>query len=284
MSTLPLIDRAFARLAEGLIHYRHAGEEKEGQPPVYLAHAGPGSSRGLEPLLAHLAQSRRGIAVDMPGNGDSAAPLNPPTDIPYYADMAARLMDALDIETVDFYGSHTGAFIGMELALRHPGRVRKLVLDGVMLLDESSRTDMLERYAPEVTPDDHGGYLSWAWHFVRDMGLFFPYYDRDPAHSMPTGVPSPDILHPMVVDVLKAIKTYHHAYRAAFAYKAEERLPLLDIPVLLTCSKRDPLYTDLIKAGEYVPGAPVVLRPMESTPADTAQLIDGFIEDGEIHS
>jgi len=46
---MSLVDRAFVRLAEGLVHYRHAGD---GGVPLYMAHSGPGSSHGLAPLVA----------------------------------------------------------------------------------------------------------------------------------------------------------------------------------------------------------------------------------------
>lgn len=272
------IDRAFTRLAEGLIHYRHAGLDSPQGRPLYMAHAGPGSSRGLEPLMEALAPGRPLIAPDMPGNGDSAPPPAPPTDIPYYADAALRLLDALGIEKVDFYGSHTGAFIGMEIALRHPNKINRLILDGVMLLSDEQRPMMLERYAPAITPDEHGGHLSWAHCFMRDMMQFYPYFLRDAEHRLPNDLPPPEAMHPAVVDVLKALGTYHHAYRAAFSYDAESLLPQLRCPVLLTSTMRDPLYTDLEKAAELLPAAEMQLLPHDATTALRAQRIDEFLD------
>lgn len=278
MSALPPIERSFTRLAEGLIHYRHVGLEKPGKLPLYMAHAGPGSSRGLEPLMQLLAGKRPLIAPDMPGNGDSAPPLDPPTDIPYYADAALRLLDALEIDRVDFYGSHTGAFIGMEIALHHPDRINRLILDGVMLLTDEQRPMMLERYAPAIAPDEHGGHLSWAHTFMRDMMQFYPYFLRDAEHRLANDIPPPEALHVAVVDVLKALGTYHHAYRAAFSYDAQALLPRLTCPVLLTSTMRDPLYTDLEKAAGLLPSADMQLLPHEATAADRAERIDDFLD------
>ena len=282
MPASPPIDRSFVRLAEGLIHYRHAGLADDARQPLYLAHAGPGCSRGLEPLMEALAGSRPLIAPDMPGNGDSAPPLAPPTDIAYYAEAAVRLLDALGIERVDFYGSHTGACIGMELALAFPDRIGALVLDGVMLASEAERAEMLERYAPAITPDLYGSHLAWAHAFMRDMGLFFPYYARDEAHRIAGGaVPSAEALHAAVVDVLKALGSYHHAYRAAFAYPAAERLPQLACPVLLTATMRDPLHPDLAKAAVLLPRAQARLLDLAATSAERAAMIAAFLEGEE---
>lgn len=276
---MALVDRAFVRLAEGLVHYRHAGHDKRGATvPLYLAHAGPGSSRGFTPLLAELGETRWTIAPDMLGNGDSAAPDRDVTDILYYADSVVRILDALGIEQVDFYGSHTGALIGMELSRSHPTRIRKLILDGVMLLPEQDRQKMLDRYAPAVVPDDHGGYLLWAYQFCRDMTLFYPYFERDPEHRLPNGVTDPALLHLFVVDVLKALTTYHRAYRAAFAFEAEPALAAVSHPTLMTCSERDPLHTDLPLAGRILPSAATHLHPRTATPADVAAITLSFLD------
>jgi pimeloyl-ACP methyl ester carboxylesterase len=274
------VDRAFVRLSEGLVHYRHAGGGLEGQPPLYMAHAGPGSSRGFTPLIAAFGQRRWTLAPDMLGNGDSDPPAREDTDIAYYADCVIRVMDALRIEQIDFYGSHTGAFIGMELARARPDRVRKLVLDGVMLLTTDEQAMMLQRYAPPMAPDDHGGHLAWAYQFARDMTLFYPYFLKDPEHRTGNGVTEPGLLHLFVVDVLKALTTYHCAYGAAFAYDAETALKAVSQPTLITCSERDPLHTQLPAAAALLPGASTRLHPRGATPADVAADVDQFLCSG----
>jgi pimeloyl-ACP methyl ester carboxylesterase len=273
-----LVDRAFVRLAEGLVHYRHAGEARDGTIPLYMAHAGPGSSRGLEPLVGAFGASRRVIAPDMLGNGDSAPPARLDTDIAYYADCVVRLLDALGIEQVDFYGTHTGAIIAMELSAKHPDRIRKLVLDGVMTLDADGREEMVREYAPQMAPDEHGGYLQWAHQFCRDMMLFYPYFKRDGAHWTGRGAPSPEFMYPMVVDVLKALGTYHCAYRAAFAYDVPAGLAKVQHPAILACQSWDPLRHSLPDASALLPQAEVVLHPEGATPAQIAARIVAFLD------
>lgn len=270
-----MVDRAFVRLAEGLVHYRHSGE---GGVPLYMAHAGPGSSRGLEPLVGAFGATRRVIAPDMLGNGDSAPPARLDTDIAYYADCVVRVLDALDIEQVDFYGTHTGAIIAMELSATHPERIRKLVLDGVMILDAAGRDEMVREYAPEMSPDEHGGYLQWAHQFCRDMMLFYPYFKRDAEHWTGKGAPPPEFIHPMVVDVLKALGTYQCAYRAAFSYDVPAGLAKVRHPVLLACQSWDPLRHSLAQASALLPHAEAVLHPEGATPAQIAARVCSFLD------
>ncbi len=263
------IDRAFLRIQHGLIHYRHCGRhggaEHQDVPPLLLAHAGPGSSLGLTPLLAALGQDRLAIAPDMMGNGDSDPPPIRPTEIAFYADCAVRLLDGLGIERVDFYGSHTGAHVGLELAIAHPKRVRRVVLDGLPLFSAEEKADLLAHYAPEVTPNEFGGHLIWAWNFVRDQMLHFPYYKRDAAHAMRhTTMPAAAMLHLGAVDVVKALATFHLAYHAAFRHDVAARLPLLTAPTLLMAVETDPLSQYLDDVARLLPGAAKALIPRDA--------------------
>lgn len=249
------VDRAFIRLDEGLVHYRYAGEPSVTALPIYVAHAGPGSSAGYEPLIAALGESRFVIAPDTLGNGDSAPPAQEQPDITYYADSVCRVLDALKIDQVDYFGSHTGAHIGVELAIDRPDRVRKMIFDGIGVFDDAFRNTLLENYAPEMKPDEFGTQFTWAWHFLRDQMMHFPYFMRDPEHRMENDMPPAEFLHIHVTDVLKALTTYHKGYRAVFRHEVDKRLPLVTVPSLFMSSEADPLHKYLDDAAARVPDA-----------------------------
>jgi pimeloyl-ACP methyl ester carboxylesterase len=239
-----MIDRAFARVAEGLIHYRYlpgdlqAGTVRTGdRPPLLLLHASPGSSANLVPLIEALQEAGSLpplIAPDTPGNGDSDALAAQAPQMAEYADALVRFMDGLGIERATLYGAHTGARIAVEAGVRQPDRVAAVIADGIGEYEGALRDELIARYAPEVRPDDYGAHLNWAFHFVRDQALHFPHYTRNPAHRLMTrAVPDAETLHRAAMEVLKALPTYHHAYRAAFAYPTRARLALLKRPLFL---------------------------------------------------
>ncbi len=123
------VTRHFLALPGREVHYRRAGQ---GSIPLVIFHAQPGSSKQMEGLMKALAPTRPVIGLDTPGSGDSATlPDQPEPTIQDYAAAALEALDALNLETVDVYGSHTGANIAAELAILAPNRVRKVVQDGV---------------------------------------------------------------------------------------------------------------------------------------------------------
>jgi pimeloyl-ACP methyl ester carboxylesterase len=206
-----------------------------------MLHASPGSSKQLESVILAMAVRRRVIAPDTPGNGDTP-PL--PGDAPTIQTLAVALvsfLDAMGLDQVDLYGSHTGADIAAEVAIVSPHRVRRLIQDGAGIFSAEESAEFLEHYAHPFPPDLDGAYLQRAFTFCRDQFFFFPWYARDRAHRRNGGFTTAEKLHDWVLEVLKACTTYHHNYRAAFAYPSAERLKLVTAPTLAIATENDPL-------------------------------------------
>jgi pimeloyl-ACP methyl ester carboxylesterase len=250
-----IIDRAFLRVSGGLIHYRHTAGDKT-RVPLVMAHGGPGSSLSLVSLIADLGADRVVAAPDMMGNGCSDPPPSTPTTIEFYAEGLIAVMDHLGLDQVDLYGHHTGAQVITELAIAHPGRVRRLVLDGVALFDEPQRLEFLSRYAPEITPQADGRHLAWVWEFISQTTQHFPHYLRDEAHRIQGGAAlPPPVVTARAAEVLQVWATYHLAYQAAFSHKFAERLPSIPAPTLVLEVERDPLARYAAQAVSLIPDA-----------------------------
>jgi pimeloyl-ACP methyl ester carboxylesterase len=96
--------------------------------PVVLLHGLGATKASFLPTVAALAPHHRAIAIDLPGFGDSAKPLRAPYHAKYFAGAVASLLDALGIERADVVGNSMGGRVAIEMGLRHPERVRRLVL------------------------------------------------------------------------------------------------------------------------------------------------------------
>jgi pimeloyl-ACP methyl ester carboxylesterase len=262
------IDRAFVRIAEGLVHYRHCGG---GRPlPLYMIHASPMSAIAFEPMMGALGVSRRVIAPDTLGYGDSAPPAPETPDIAYFADSVARILDALNLGRIDVYGSHTGAHIACELALRHPGRARRIVFDGIGMFSAEDKAEFLEKYAPPLHAEPDGSHFAAAWTWSRDGMLFFPNFRRTPTAARDAAVPPAAALHLMTLELLKALGTYHKGYHAAFRHPDRARLPLIEQPVFCMASEDDILKDRVPIAASLLKHGTSALLPSEGTAAGLA--------------
>ncbi len=97
--------------------------------PVLLLHGGAGNSEHWGNQVPALAEHYRVIVVDARGHGRSTR-----TDAPYsYHRMAEDLvavMDALELKQVSLVGWSDGGILGLDLAIHHPERVKKLFAFG----------------------------------------------------------------------------------------------------------------------------------------------------------
>jgi 2-hydroxymuconate-semialdehyde hydrolase len=101
--------------------------------PVLLIHgSGPGVSAWANWRLTipALAAGRRVIAPDMVGFGFSERPAGIAYKLDTWVAQAIGLLDALKIEQADLVGNSFGGGLALALAIRHPKRVRRLVLMG----------------------------------------------------------------------------------------------------------------------------------------------------------
>lgn len=246
------VRRGFVDVPGGQVHYREAGKG----PVLVLVHASPGSSSGLVPLIEALARrGRRVIAPDTMGNGDSTGEIPEQPEIPWFADCLCSALDGLEIDRADVYGTHTGGSIAAQLAIAWPERVRRLALDGIGLYPDEMQAEILDRYAPALTADLHGGHLNWIWHFVRDTYMFWPWYATDASHARKVGLPPAEVLHEKVIDVAKAYRSYHLSYRAAFRFDKRAEFPRISCPTLAACAEGDMLQQWHKEYAALIPGA-----------------------------
>ncbi len=95
--------------------------------PVVLLHGLGGDSAGWDEVAEALSGSRRVYAVDLRGHGNSDWPGE--YTLPLLRDDMAGFLDALGLGQVDLIGHSMGGAVAYLLAMRHPGRVRRLVLE-----------------------------------------------------------------------------------------------------------------------------------------------------------
>lgn len=275
-----MVRRRFLDLAHGQVHYRTAGEG--GPAPLVLLHSAAQSSAMLADLVAALGESRRVIAPDLPGCGDSTAlPDKPTVEVEDLADWLADALRRLGIDRADVHGLHLGARIGVDLSLRHPGLVRRLIIDGNGFYSGAMGAAMLANVAPELRPDLDAVYLMRAWHYIRDYYQFFPWFQREAGNVRGGGLPSPEVIHEKLMEVLKNGGTYFRPYHAAFRYPMEERLPQVSVPTLICAARDDNVFAHLDRSHALLPGAEKAATAgilSKTAAAETAAAFAAFLD------
>lgn len=133
------------------IAYRLAGD---GDETILFLHGLGASRTSWDSQLVEFAGRYRCIAWDAPGYGGSPALAG--LSFADYADLAAGLLDTVDVATATVVGLSFGGQIALHLALRHPQRVERLVLTDTSAAFGGDGTDVDEWKALRLGPLDSG--------------------------------------------------------------------------------------------------------------------------------
>ncbi len=103
-----------------------------GSPVLFIHGSGPGVSAwaNWRLVLPEIGKRARCIAPDMVGFGFSDRPAGVRYDMDTWVAQAVGLLDALELPQADLVGNSFGGALALALAIRHPQRVRRLVLMG----------------------------------------------------------------------------------------------------------------------------------------------------------
>ncbi len=95
--------------------------------PLVVLHGAYMSIPLMGEIIPRLAETRQVIAVELQGHGRTAD-VDRPFSYEQMADDVAALMEEIGVEQADIFGYSMGGSTALQLAIRHPERVRKLVV------------------------------------------------------------------------------------------------------------------------------------------------------------
>lgn len=113
-------------------NYHDIGTPGSKTPLVLLHGSGPGVSgwANWRLVLPGLSAARRVLAPDLVGFGFTDRPAGHVYGLDSWVTHAVGFLDALHLDKVDLVGNSFGGGLALALAIRHPKRVRRLVLMG----------------------------------------------------------------------------------------------------------------------------------------------------------
>jgi 2-hydroxy-6-oxonona-2,4-dienedioate hydrolase len=220
--------------------------------PVVLVHGMVVSSRYHVPLGDHLARSRRVLAPDLPGYGESSAAVDHHLDTRELGRALAAWMDARELRGADLVANSYGCQVVAETLLARPDLARRLVLLGPTIDRRGRQLDEQLR----------------RWNLEADTQT--PALKKLLARDYATA------------GVARAKATLQHA----LADPIEDKLPFLDLPTLVVRGTRDPIVplrwarevTELLPdaALAVLPGATHAVN--HEQPLQTARVVTRFLD------
>ncbi|MEY2570360.1 MAG: 3-oxoadipate enol-lactonase, partial [Acidimicrobiaceae bacterium] len=125
---------------------RYRVEGRKGGEPVLLIQGLGVDSRGWLLQRVALACTYRVLSVDNRGTGGSEKPVGP-YDLEQLALDALAVLDAEGIDSAHMVGASMGGIIAQIIAVRHPSRVRSLVLACTGCHHQRWRRELLDEWA-----------------------------------------------------------------------------------------------------------------------------------------
>jgi pimeloyl-ACP methyl ester carboxylesterase len=135
-----------------------------GRPLVLLHGAFSAIGSSFESVLPELSRTRQVIGFDMQAHGRTAD-IDRPLSMEQMADDTVAALQQLGIENADYFGFSMGAGIALQVAIRHPEVVHKLVLASVTYRLDGVHPGLMEGLA-EMKPEMMYG-SPWHEEYMR---------------------------------------------------------------------------------------------------------------------
>jgi pimeloyl-ACP methyl ester carboxylesterase len=123
--------------------------------PLVLLHGAYMTIDAMGEVVPALAETRQVIAVELQGHGRTAD-IDRPLTYEQMADDTAALLRHLGIEQADVFGFSMGGGVALQVAVRHPDVVRKLVVASASYTSDGMHPELLEMI-PTITPEVFAG-------------------------------------------------------------------------------------------------------------------------------
>ena len=95
--------------------------------PLIVLHGAYMNIPSMGAIIPKLAKSHRVYALELQGHGRTTD-IDRPITYPNLADDVAAFMDAVGLKKADVFGYSMGAVTGLQIAIRHPDKINKLIM------------------------------------------------------------------------------------------------------------------------------------------------------------
>jgi pimeloyl-ACP methyl ester carboxylesterase len=210
------------------IYYEEHGQG-DGDPLLYLTGLGASCQGWTVAMVPELSRERRNVLFDARGVGASQDPGGTYTTADL-ADDAVAVLDHLRVERAHVLGGALlGGMVAQELAIRHPHRVRSLILSGTCGRLTAKLRMIVELWKTGFElgiPKELRIQSFIVWH-LSDVALEQPGLAEGIREFLMHG------------DIEVDNRTFARQCEACLRHDALARLKRIDVPALVVCGDRD---------------------------------------------
>jgi 3-oxoadipate enol-lactonase len=229
------------------LHYDTFG--RRGGEPVLMIQGLGADSRGWVLQRPAIGRHYRGIVFDNRGVGRSGKPVGS-YDLEQMAADAVAVLDAADVESAHVIGASMGGVLAQIMAVRHPERVRSLVLACTACRHLSWRRELLEDWAALAQAQGMRAFAAenMRWlvgpralrRFWPAFGVLTPLAISAPAHSFVSQVNAildmddsvRDLLHTVAVPTLVLVGSQDILTPQADSEEIAELIPDAELAIV----------------------------------------------------
>ncbi len=262
------------------VNYVDIGEQGDHRPIVFV-HGLAGQWQNWLENIPRFAESRRVIALDLPGFGLSEMP-SERISIEGYGRVVAELGDRLDLNPAVLVGNSMGGFVSAEVAIRRPDSVERLLLlssAGVSQMDAAKRPVLAAGKAAALLASSNAAQQQWIARRPTLRHAVLALVARHPSR----------IASDMAFEGLmkgSAKPGFETALHACLDYDFRDRLPQIGCPVLVVWGEKDAIIpvADSDRFVELIEGArKIVIEdtghvPMLERPPTFNGILQEFLE------
>ena len=130
--------------------------------PLIVLHGAYMNIPTMGAIIPRLAETHKVYALEFQGHGRTTD-IDRPITYPNLADDVATFMDAVGIEKADVFGYSMGAAAGLQLAIRHPEKVNRLVVASAAYDVEGYQPEF-KAFIPQMTVEMFTGMPLAEWY------------------------------------------------------------------------------------------------------------------------
>jgi pimeloyl-ACP methyl ester carboxylesterase len=252
-------------------------------PPLVFIHGLAGCWQNWLENIPEFARSRRVVALDLSGFGESELPQED-ISIPGYGRFVDAFLGQIGVERAALVGNSMGGFIAAETAISHPSRVEKLALvsaaGGPALRERNSANEARLMRAARLFAPIAAAAIARREHLIRRPRLRAMILWKIARHPQ---LIEPELCYEVASGAGKP--GFLDALNAILQYDFEHRVPEIACPTLIIWGRNDEIVPveDAYEYERLIPGARKVIFedtghvPMVERPARFNELLTEFL-------